>query len=410
MKLQAPKGTKDIYFEESKAWQFVEEMAKQTFEQANFSEIRTPSFEYTQLFSRGVGESTDIVNKEMYSFTMSDRSFTLRPEGTAGVVRAYIQNGFHRKPSPQKLWYKGPMFRYERPQAGRQRQFHQIGAELFGSASPAADAEVIILALRFISKLGIPNLELNLNNIGCPECRQAFKDRIKESVKDKLDQLCQDCNRRYTVNPMRMLDCKVEKCQEIYAQEPTASIVEGDFICEKCKTDFDELIEILNSFNVPYKMNKKLVRGLDYYNGAVFEITSNALGSQNAVCGGGRYDGLVELLGGPKTPAVGWAVGVERLVSLIDYQVQDTLDAYIISDDLKAAIKLADILRDKNKKADFSHTKGKFGKQIERASKMGASHVIILGSDELEKSVYTVKNLESGEQKTCDLDTLLTII
>lgn len=398
MKLQAPKGIHDITFDDITLWQHVEKVAMEVFELANFTEIRTPILEYTELFARGVGESTDIVNKEMYSFDKEGRNYTLRPENTAGVVRSYIQNGFFKRPAPQKLWYKGPMFRYERPQKGRQRQFHQIGMEMFGIEQASADAEVILTALKLLKKLELSNLTLHLNNIGCPECRNDYKQKIKDSVKDKLDKLCEDCQKRYEINPLRMLDCKKESCQAIYSEEPTNTIINNDFICEKCKTNYDDLLDILKDAKVDITFNKKLVRGLDYYNGAVFEITSNNLGAQNAVCGGGRYDGLVQLLGGPPTPGVGWALGAERLISLLKTQIESSLDVFIVSDFPKKAILLADLLRDSNIKTEYSFSKTKFGKQLDKANKANAKFAIIIGQEEVEKDVYTIKNLKTGDQ------------
>lgn len=398
MKLQAAKGTKDIYLEEAKKWQQVEQIAQKIFELANFKEIRTPIFEYTELFARGVGEFTDIVNKEMYSFIKEERSYTLRPENTAGVVRAYIQEGMHKLPTPQKLWYKGPMFRYERPQSGRQRQFHQIGIEMFGISAASADAEVILIALNLLKSVGLSNYTLHLNNIGCPQCRQEYKDNIKESLKDKLEVLCEDCQKRYHNNPLRLLDCKNEKCQEIYSSEPANSVINSDFICKTCNDNYNELINILSASKVDYQFNKKLVRGLDYYNGPVFEITSENLGAQNAVCGGGRYDGLVEILGGPSTPAVGWALGVERLISLLSFEKKEGLDVYIVTDQPSEAILLADILRGNDFKVDYNFSNAKFPKQLDKANKLNAKFAIILGSDEVENNYFTVKNLTTGDQ------------
>ena len=384
---------------------------KKSLKSLIFKEIRTPIFEYTELFKRGVGESTDIVNKEMYTFNKGDRSYTLRPENTAGVVRAFIQQGMSRRPAPQKLWYKGPMFRYERPQGGRRRQFHQIGIEMFGVENASADAEVILVAMRLLKKLKLSNLTLHLNNIGCPECRNAYKDEIKNSLKDKLQKLCEDCQRRYETNPLRLLDCKVETCQSIFSEEPTNSVVNKDFICEKCKTNYDELIKILQDAQIKFVFNNKLVRGLDYYNGPVFEITSDNLGAQNAVCGGGRYDGLVQLLGGTPTHATGWALGVERLVSLLSLKIQDSIDVFIVSDQLRQATILADTLRNSGLKVDMAFSTQKFAKQLDKANKLNAQFAIMLGSEEVEKDFYTIKNLSTGDQYQYDIsDTIACIM
>ncbi|MCK7515988.1 MAG: histidine--tRNA ligase [Desulfobacterales bacterium] len=313
MELKAPKGTKDILPSESEIWQYMEDKARFILDKSNYKEIRTPIFEATELFARGVGQSTDIVNKEMYTFIQKERSLTLRPENTAGVARAFIEHGMRKLPMPLKLWYKGPMFRYERPQAGRQRQFHQLGIELFGVEDASADAEVIQIAIRYLQELKIANLSLEINNIGCPECRNEHKERIKDAVREKLPEFCEDCQVRFEKNPLRMLDCKVEKCKSILASDVIDAIIKEDYQCDGCSAHFSQLQEYLKALNIEFKINKMLVRGLDYYNRTVFEITSSNLGAQNAVCGGGRYDPLVEMLGGQPVPAVGWAMGMERL-------------------------------------------------------------------------------------------------
>ena len=315
--IRVQKGTKDILPDEMALWHKMEENAKRIFSSAGYGEIRTPVFEATELFARGVGDTTDIVNKEMYTFEKSERSLTLRPENTAGVVRSFIENGMHRLSAPVKLWYKGPMFRYERPQAGRQRQFHQVGVEMFGIKSPTADAEIIEIAVEYLNSLGLNDLEVEINSLGCPECRENFKNNLKSVLKPYYNDLCEDCQKRYEKNPLRLLDCKVGSCKEIFDKPEVKSVIQGDFICEECNTHFEELKSYLDTLGIKYNVNKLLVRGLDYYNRTVFEIKSNDLGSQNAVCGGGRYDSLVANLGGPDTPAVGFAMGMERLASLM---------------------------------------------------------------------------------------------
>ncbi len=302
---------------EIEQWQNLEKKALEVFSNAGFKEIRTPIFEATELFARGVGDTTDIVNKEMYTFEKSERSLTLRPENTAGVVRAFIENGMHRLSMPVKLWYKGPMFRYERPQAGRQRQFHQVGIEIFGIKEPTADAECILLAVNYLKSLGLNDLKVELNSLGCPVCREGFSAALRAALKPELKNMCPDCQARYEKNPLRILDCKVEECRKILKISEVQDVITSDYICEDCQKHFEELKSYLNSLDVNYNINKLLVRGLDYYNRTVFEITSSNLGSQNAVCGGGRYDSLVKNLGGEDTPAVGWAMGMERLNSLL---------------------------------------------------------------------------------------------
>ena len=395
--IQAQKGTKDILPQESANWQKMEAAGLEVFSKAGFKEIRTPIFEATELFARGVGDSTDIVNKEMYTFEKSERSLTLRPENTAGVVRAYIEHGFHRLPQPVKLWYKGPMFRYERPQAGRQRQFHQIGVEMFGCAEPSADAEVINLAVKYLNQLGLNDLEIEINSLGCSECRKKYREAIKEVLKPYLTELCEDCNFRYEKNPLRILDCKVDSCKKIFEKEEIQKVILGDFICDDCKAHFDTVQEYLAALNIPYKRNKQLVRGLDYYNRTVFEIKSNNLGSQNAVCGGGRYDSLVETLGGATTPAVGWAMGMERLNSLIPQSVDSRLDAFVISQDTTQAIKFANELRNNGFSAEFDYSNKKFKKQLDKAAK-AAKYAVILMDDEIKSNTVTIKNLDTSEQ------------
>lgn len=399
MHYQKPKGTKDILPNESYIWQYVEDKAAAILKNANYQEIRTPIFEATELFKRGVGDSTDIVNKEMYTFEQKERSLTLRPENTAGVVRAFIENGMHKLPSPLKLWYIGPMFRYERMQKGRQRQFHQLGVELFGVEQPAADAEVIMMAMQILKELGVSGLSLEINNIGCPECRNEFKNRLKAAIEPNLDQYCDDCKVRFEKNPMRILDCKEDHCKKLLAAPEIEQIITSEFICEPCSAHFTEVKQYLDILKVPYIHNKKLVRGLDYYNRTVFEITSNALGSQNAVCGGGRYDPLVNMLGGENTPAVGWAIGMERLISLIPQPQQDVIDVFIVSDNTQEALSLAFELRNNGISTDLDLFGRKFGKQLEKASKTGAKYALIYGEKEINENVYQLKNLSTGEQQ-----------
>lgn len=395
--IQAQKGTKDILPQEVDNWQKMEEIASNTFSKAAFKEIRTPIFEATELFARGVGDSTDIVNKEMYTFEKSERSLTLRPENTAGVVRAYIEHGFSRLPQPVKLWYKGPMFRYERPQAGRQRQFHQVGVEMFGSAEPSADAEVINLAVKYLNELGLNDLDIEINSLGCPECRNNYREALKEVLKPHLGNLCEDCNFRYEKNPLRILDCKVDSCKKIFEDEAIQKVIYSDFICPDCKEHFEKLQEYLKALNISYSLNKLLVRGLDYYNRTVFEIKSNNLGSQNAVCGGGRYDSLVETLGGASTPAVGWAMGMERLNSLIEKPVDKKLDVFVISENTTETFKIIDELRENGFSAEFDYASRKFKKQLDKAAKT-AKYALILMEDELTSNTVTLKNLDTSEQ------------
>ena len=393
------KGTKDILPQDVEQWHILESKALEIFSKYGYKEIRTPIFEATELFARGVGDTTDIVNKEMYTFEKSERSLTLRPENTAGVVRSFIENGMARLSAPVKLWYKGPMFRYERPQAGRQRQFHQVGVEMFGIKNAAADAEVILLAVNYLKSLGLCDLEVELNSLGCPTCREAYKSKIKEVLKPEFDNLCEDCQSRYEKNPLRLLDCKVESCKEIFAKPEIQKVIQSDFICEECAAHFEELKSYLDKLNVKYTINKLLVRGLDYYNRTVFEIKSNNLGSQNAVCGGGRYDSLVRNLGGEDTPAVGWAMGMERLISLIPPVETPKLDGYIVSNSPIEAFKLAEELRNEGIEVEFDLQNKKFTRQLEKASKI-AQYALILGEDEIKTNTVSVKNLATSTQKS----------
>ncbi len=397
--IKAQRGTKDILPDEILTWQGIEKKARELFQAANYKEIRTPIFEATELFKRGVGDSTDIVNKEMYTFLSGgkENSITLRPENTAGVVRSYIEHGLERLSPPVKLWYFGPMFRYERPQAGRQRQFHQIGLELFGVENPTADAEVIILASEFLKANGIDNLTVSLNSLGCLDCRKKYKDEIKNVLKPYLSSLCNDCKLRYEKNPLRMLDCKDENCKKIFELDEIKNIILKDFICPDCKNHFEEVKKYLDSAGVEYIEDKMLVRGLDYYTRTVFEIKSNSLGSQNAVLGGGRYDGLVEMLGGKPAPAVGFALGVERLAELVKKTEDEKLDYFVVTKFPQNAIKTTFELRKKGYSADFDMQSRKFAKQFEKGSKI-AKKAVIIGEDEIEGGFYTVKDFETGKQ------------
>ena len=395
------KGTKDILPQDIEMWHFVEENALKTFSSFGVKEIRTPIIESTDLFQRGVGETTDIVNKEMYTFEKSERSITLRPENTAGVVRSYIENGMHRLPAPVKLWYKGPMFRYERPQAGRQRQFHQVGVEMFGVSQPSADAEIILMAENFLKSIGLDDLDVEINSLGCPKCRAEFKENLKNVIRPYLNDLCEDCQSRFEKNPLRLLDCKVPSCQEIFSKPEIQKIITSDFLCDECREHYTQLKKYLDELNVKYSENKLLVRGLDYYTRTVFEIKSNNLGSQNAVCGGGRYDNLVSELGGEPTPAIGFAMGMERLISLLKEKECSKLDGYIVSNNTTEALKLAQELRLQGFNIEMDLTNKKFTKQLEKASKI-ANYAIILGEDEIEKNKVSVKNLKTGEQITID--------
>jgi histidyl-tRNA synthetase len=408
--LASAKGTHDILPAETATWQYVEETARRLMALAHVQEIRTPLFETTELFQRGVGEATDIVNKEMYTFQKGDRSLTLRPENTAGVVRAYIQNGLDRAPKPVKVFYLGPMFRYERPQAGRQRQFHQLGVECFGLDTPETDAALIELAMRLFETLHVPGLALEVNNVGTFEGREVFKEKLKGLLKDYLPSLCEDCQTRYENNPLRMLDCKVPGCKTLYQGREIQEFLKEDPMDEDSRRHFQEVCRILSDLGIAYTRNPMLVRGLDYYTKTVFEITSTHLGAQNAVCGGGRYNNLVKTLDGPDTPAFGWALGMERLVSLLPNAIKHELLCYVVSDSSGHALELSRTLQQEGLSAVCDWSGKPFGKQLALAAKSGAAYAVIQGESERLAGQFAVKNMQTQEQQTLSWKALLTIL
>jgi histidyl-tRNA synthetase len=409
--IQASRGTRDILPSEMGYWQQVERVATQVLEQALYQEIRTPIFEQTALFERGIGEATDVVGKEMYSFLdRGDRSLTLRPEGTAGVVRALIEHNLQASGGVQRLWYKGPMFRYERPQAGRQRQFHQIGVEVLGSADPRADAEVIALGTDILQTLGLKNLHLSLNSVGNAEDRQQYREALVNYLTPYHADLDPDSQARLSRNPLRILDSKDQKTKEIVRQAP--SIL--DYLGDRSRQHFEQVQQLLSDLGIVYQLNPSLVRGLDYYTHTAFEIQSDDLGAQATVCGGGRYDGLVSSLGGPDTPAVGWAIGLERLILLLQ-QLQPVLsprpDFYLVSKGEKAepqALLLAQRLRQAGFSAELDLSGSAFGKQFKRADRSGAIACLILGDAEAEAETVQLKWLAQKEQETLSLTQLFS--
>jgi len=402
--IQALRGTRDILPAEVGYWQKVERIAQQILERAAYQEIRPPIFERTELFARGIGEATDVVGKEMYTFNdraTPPRSVTLRPEGTAGVVRALIQNNLNASGSVQRLWYTGPMFRYENPQAGRQRQFHQLGVEVIGSAAPRADGEVIAIACDILQTLGLKNLRLDLNSVGNLEDRQQYRQVLVDYLMPYQNELDQDSQERLTRNPMRILDSKDKRTQEIAQDAP--SIL--DYLSCDSRRHLEQVEQLLSNLGISYQLNPRLVRGLDYYTHTAFEIKSDDLGSQATVCGGGRYDGLVEELGGTKTPAVGWAIGLERLVLLLQ-QLFDPprqgLDFYVVSRGEIAegqALQLAQKLRHAGFAVELDLSGSAFGKQLKRADRSGAVASLVLGEAEVLERKVNLKWLKSGEQK-----------
>lgn len=392
------KGTYDVSGMDAKKRKYVCDVIDAICEKYNYTYIETPIFESSELFHRSVGETSDIVTKETYDFTdRGNRNITLRPEGTAGVIRSFIENKLYGNMSePVKVYYNGPMFRYERPQSGRQRQFTQFGFELIGTDDVGSDAEVISLAYNTYKLLGI-NVKVNINTLGDNESRDNYRKALVEYFEPRINELCEDCKSRLEKNPLRILDCKVESCKKIFENDEVQKVILGDFICPDCKDHFEKVQEYLSALNIKFKVNKLLVRGLDYYNRTVFEIKSNNLGSQNAVCGGGRYDSLVETLGGVSTPAVGWAMGMERLYSLITKVDAKRLDAFVVSENMTETFKIVDELRTNGISVEFDYANRKFKKQIEKASKT-AKYAIILMEDEIKSNTVTIKNLDTSEQ------------
>jgi len=400
--IRALRGTRDILPDESAYWQWVEGEARQQFARSAYREIRTPIFEETGLFARGIGEATDVVGKEMYSFTdRGDRNITLRPENTAGVVRAYIENKLAGQGGVQRLWYTGPMFRYERPQGGRQRQFHQLGAEVLGSKDPRADAEVIAIAQDLLKSIGLTNLTMDLNSVGDKSDRAAYREALVTYLTPYKDELDTDSQDRLTRNPLRILDSKNERTQEIVVDAPNLQ----DHLSPESKAFFDQVQQALTDLDISYQLNPRLVRGLDYYTHTAFEIQSSDLGAQATVCGGGRYDGLIEQLGGPATPAVGWAMGLERLMILLQKLREAPtaeMDFYVVSRGDKAqaqALKLAQSLRRSGFGVELDLSGSAFGKQFKRADRSGAVACVILGDSEAENGSLQLKWLKSGQQE-----------
>ncbi|NEO85029.1 MAG: histidine--tRNA ligase [Spirulina sp. SIO3F2] len=401
--INALRGTKDILPAEVGYWQQLETIAYQTFARAAYQEIRTPIFEQTELFARGIGEATDVVGKEMYTFTdRGDRSITLRPEFTAGVVRAFIQHSLGSQGSVQRLWYAGPVFRYERPQAGRQRQFHQIGAELIGNGSPAADVEVIAIATDILQQLGLKSLKLDINSVGNQEDRSNYREALINYLTPYKAELDSDSQDRLTRNPLRILDSKNENTQTIVQNAPQLL----DYLSETSRIHFEQVQGMLNALEIPFTINPRLVRGLDYYTHTAFEIQSDDLGAQATVCGGGRYDTLVEQLGGKPTPAVGWAMGVERLILLLEKlqtRSPETPAVYVVSRGDQAtsqAMVLTQKLRSQNIAVEFDLTGANFKKQFKRADNSGAQVCLVIGDAEAEATTLNVKWLATQAQTT----------
>lgn len=405
----AIKGTLDLLPAESYKTQYVEAAVREIAENFGFYEMRTPVFEHTELFQRSVGETTDVVQKEMYTFSdKGGRSITLRPEGTAGAARAFLEHGLFNDALPQKIYYLTSCYRYEKPQAGRLREFHQFGVESFGAGTPAADAEIISLAHAVFRYLGVQNLTLEINSIGCPECRKKFQEALKAYFESYREQLCDTCKSRLERNPMRILDCKSPVCSEIAAGAPKIL----DFLCDDCRAHFDAVQKYLQAMDIAFTVNPTIVRGLDYYTRTVFEFVSSEIGAQGTVCGGGRYDGLLEELGGKPMPACGFGMGIERLLLLMEAQgvpfpEPKKCDVYLVSMGEEAGLKaaaLAEQLREEGLSAQFDTVGRGLKAQMKYADKIGAAYTVVLGDAELESRRVNLKNMRDGTQTELSLD------
>lgn len=413
MLTKAPRGTKDIVPAEAYKWNYLEGKFRNLCRLYGYEEIRTPIFEHTELFKRGVGDTTDIVQKEMYTFKdRGDRDLTLKPEGTAGVIRAFIENKMYAETQPTKLFYITPCFRYERPQSGRQRQFHQFGVEAIGSDTPSLDAEVISLAMQFLGEAGLKDLTVSINSVGCPVCREEYNQLLKDYLAAKADVLCDLCNDRRDKNPMRVIDCKNETCQANIVDIPLMA----DHLCENCKDHFSQLKLYLDEMDINYVVDKKIVRGLDYYKRTAFEIISNDLGAQSTVCGGGRYDGLVEQIGGPSGySGIGFGLGAERLLLTLEANGVEIgnpnhTDIFVVTIGDKAKLKSFSILkdlRDNHISADKDHLDRSLKAQFKYSNKINAKYTIVIGDDELDKDEATLKNMETGDQKLIKISELV---
>lgn len=402
--IKAPRGTHDILPSETYRWHAVEEQIKKICLEFGYKEIRTPMFESTELFERGVGDTTDVVQKEMYTFLdKGGRSITLKPEGTSPIVRSFVENSIYANPQPTKLYYLYPCFRYEKPQAGRLREFHQFGIEVFGSYTASIDAEVISLSMTLLSRLGVSGVELNINSIGCPNCRKSYNEKLKDYFRPYLGELCETCRERFEKNPLRILDCKSDVCKEICKNAPYLL----DNICDDCSTHFESLKKYLEIMEIPYNVDATIVRGLDYYTKTVFEIISKNEGSEGTICGGGRYDGLVSEIGGPEMPGVGFGMGLERLLLVLESigklpaneenpeiflaNIGDNADMYVQ--------KLVLDLRKDGISAERDYGARSLKAQMKYANKIGARFSAVVGDDDIAKGALNVKNMETGESE-----------
>ena len=407
LNIKKPRGTNDFFYESASKLEFIEKKIKDILKLYGYERIRTPIFESTDLFTRGIGEYTDIVGKEMFTFEdRGGRSLTLRPEGTASVVRAYIENSMQNEFSINKLFYIGTMYRAERPQKGRYREFNQFGMECIGTSSPLIDAEVIALNINILKEFGIENANLIINTVGCPKCKPNYNKALREAIGNRKEELCETCKRRYETNILRILDCKNEKCKEIMKDIPKFY----DYVCEECKEHFDKLCEELNKINQKFIIEPMLVRGLDYYTKTVFEVQTNALGSQSAILGGGRYDNLIGLFNsGKNIPALGSAMGLERLLIVLENNqniVKDRLDIFVIAfkETEKEILKVMQELRALNISCDYDFSVKSIKNQFKSANKRNSKFALILGEDELKRNSCKLKNMDTGEEKEIPLN------
>lgn len=409
MLTQAPRGTKDMLPQDSHRWHAVEKVAREVAALSGYREVRTPVIEHTELFLRGVGDTTDIVQKEMYTFDdRGGRSLTLKPEGTAGAVRAMIESSLYAGPLPVKLYYLStPLFRYEAPQSGRYREHHQFGIECFGAAEPTVDAEVIMVAMRMLQDVGLSDLVVSINSIGCPDCRKVYQDALRDFLRPKLPKLCKSCNERFERNPLRILDCKVESCQAELVGAPEMM----DYLDDGCRAHFEGLKASLEALDVRYEINPRIVRGLDYYTRTVFEIIMKTETGSLTVCGGGRYDGLVGELGGPSMPGIGFGMGIERVLTLLEQKgvilpeprLYDVYVAALGTDARIPALQLTQALRDAGLKAEMDHMARSLKAQFKSADKLGAPQVAIVGGDELARGTVRIRDMRTKEEREVPL-------
>ncbi|MHB9306972.1 histidine--tRNA ligase [Fusobacterium polymorphum] len=409
--IKAVRGTKDIIGEEAKKYVYISNVAQKMFENYGYNFVKTPIFEETELFKRGIGEATDVVEKEMYTFKdRGDRSITLRPENTASLVRCYLENAIYNKEDISRFYYNGSMFRYERPQAGRQREFNQIGLEVFGEKSPKVDAEVIAIGYKFLEKLGISDLEVKINSVGSKESRTIYREKLIEHFSKHLDDMCEDCRDRINRNPLRLLDCKVDKDKDFYKSAP--NII--DFLFEDERKHYEDVKKYLDVFGIKYTEDPTLVRGLDYYSSTVFEIVTNKLGSQGTVLGGGRYDNLLKELGDKDIPAVGFATGVERIMMLLgENYPKNNPDVYIAwlgENTSETALKIAESLRDNDIKVYIDYSEKGMKSHMKKADKLSVRYCIILGEDELNKGIVLLKDFSTREQKEVKIEEIVNQI